>query len=376
MPAHLCPQDLPVLAYRTLPLLALALLLPTASSAATPAGVDETKLLSEEDARTLGVESAYDRPRPDVEANVHAAATLQFIAPIGSATSIASVTLQGDAVLRRGPWGVSLTPRLRIDDFTDPLAQSTAFIQQAYAFYRIPTGEIKVGKVLAQLGRLWDFGLFGPVLANNDYKIMPDIGASVEGEMTGVSGRQLGYALQYFAVDGKTFSVANPSLLSVARARRLHNVTARIVPNAQLGEFKVAWGLSGQTYIARRAARHRVWRGATDGYVGWRNLEGFVELSLQGEGDVASADNAPLSAFNSLWGGIQATFGPVKGRFHVNAVRYAPPNPGWDILYQPGLEYEVHKQLSFVTEGAVLRSSLKQVQRSDQSLFLFVLLKA
>jgi hypothetical protein len=343
--------------------------------AARRLSVDETKFLSELDAATLGLENEFTQPLPKAEATLHGALTLQYVLPIDGSTQFATMMFQGDALLRDGRYGVVLTPRLRIDSFASPVGSTSIFLQQAYAFVRFPTGEVKVGKVLGQLGRLWDFGLYGPVITNYDYKMTPDIGISVEGQLDGVKQRKFSYALQYFAVDGRTFSVSNPRLLAIDRARRVNNVTVRVVPQVQLGDVHLAWGLSGQTYRTRLEHVHQVWRAATDIGVTWRNLGGFVEIGRQAQPDLSAANNMTVPPLNYVWSGIQGAFGPISLRYHVNAVRYEAPKKGWGILQQPGIEYRVAPMASVVLEGGVWRSTQALPDTAEENLFLFAMLR-
>ena len=335
--------------------------------------LERDRLLGELDAATLGLENEFTQPRPKGEAALHGTVTLQYVTPVGGQSQAAAAMVQGDALLRHGRYGLSLTPRLKIDSFAAPVQTGSLFFQQAYAFVGVPTGEVKIGKVLGQLGRLWDFSLFGPVITNYDYKLTPDLGVSFEGQLKGLKRRSLSYALQYFVLDGRTFSVANDSLLSAKKARRRHNVTARVVPQGFMGPVHVAWGLSAQTYQALQGARHQVWRAATDLAVSYRWLEGFVEVGRQAASDVSSM-NLAVSPFNYLWAGAQASWGPARVRFHVNTVRHEAPSAGWGVLLQPGAEYVVNEHASLVVEGAAWMAQAALPASNEQNVFVFAML--
>jgi hypothetical protein len=335
--------------------------------------LERARLLGELDAATLGLENEFTQPRPKGEAALHGTVTLQYTAPVGGQSQGAAAMVQGDALLRHGRYGLSLTPRLKIESLAAPVQSGSLFFQQAYAFVAVPTGEVKLGKVLAQLGRLWDFSLFGPAITNYDYKLTPDLGVSLEGQFKGLKRRSLSYALQYFAFDGRTFSVANDTLLSARKARRRHNVTARVVPQGFVGPVHVAWGLSAQTYQAVGGTHHPVWRAATDVDVVYKWLEGFVEVGRQASSDVSSM-NLPVSPFNYLWAGTQASVGPARLRVHVNTVRHEAPSPGWGVLLQPGAEYVVGDRASVVVEGAAWMAQAALPMRNEQNVFVFVVL--
>lgn len=347
---------------------------PIALGATSPRrqAIDRAKMLGELDAATLGLENEFTRPLPKAEATLHVAATLQYVAPVGAQSQAVAAMLQGDALLRHTRYGLLLTPRLKIDSLATPVASGSIFLQQAYGFVRVPTGEVKVGKILAQLGRLWDFGFYGPIITNYDFKLTPDLGVSFEGQVQGLKKRALSYALQYFVIDGRTFSVSNESLLSTRRARRLHNVTARVAATVQRKRARVTWGVSGQTYRAIIAHRHQVFRAATDVTVTYRAIEAFVEAGRQANADISSM-NLPVSPFNYVWAGSQATMGPVKLRFHVNAVHHEAPSRGWGILLQPGAEYVLHPDASVVVEGAAWLAQKALPVPSEQNVFVFVM---
>lgn len=362
---------------RVLCLVALAAWLhaPLNAAAATSPrrqAIDRAKMLGEVDAATLGLENEFTNPLPRAEATLHGAVTLQYIAPVGHQSTLVAAMLQGDALLRHSRYGLLLTPRLKLESLAAPVATGSLFLQQAYGFVRVPTGEIKVGKIVAQLGRLWDFGLYGPVITNYDYKLTPDIGISFEGQVAGLKHRSLSYALQYFVLDGRTFSVRNESLLSTAKARRQHNVTGRVVPQARFGRAHVAWGLSAQTFRALRDAPHQVFRAATDVTIAYRALEAFLEVGRQSHADVSSM-NLPVSPFNYVWAGSQASMGPFRVRFHVNAVHHEAPSAGWGVLVQPGAEYAVGPEAAFVVEGAAWLAQKGLPVPSEQNVFVFAM---
>lgn len=343
-----------------------------ASAARSPRrqAIDQAKMLGEVDAATLGLENEFTNPLPKAEATLHGSVALQYIAPLGGQSSTAAAMLQGDALLRRGRYGLLLTPRLRFESLAAPVTSGSLFLQQAYAFVRVPNGEIKVGKVLAQLGRLWDFGMYGPIIASYDFKLMPDLGVSFEGQADGIKRRSLSYALQYYWLDGRTFSVANESMLSRKKARRAHNVTARIVPQGCLGKVHVAWGLSGQTYRSLRNRHHQVWRAATDVTIGYRWLEAFAEVGRQTRSDISST-NVPVPPFSYLWAGTQASLGRMRVRFHVNTVRHEAPAPGWGLQLQPGAEYAINPSSSVVVEGSAWLAQAGSPVPSEQNVFVF-----
>lgn len=327
-------------------------------------------MLGEVDAATLGLENEFTNPLPKAEATLHGAVTLQYVAPVGGQSAVVAAMLQGDALLRHSRYGLLLTPRLKLESLAAPVATGSLFLQQAYGFVRVPSGEIKVGKIVAQLGRLWDFGMYGPVITSYDFKLTPDIGISFEGQVAGLKHRSLSYALQYFALDGRTFSVANESLLSIKKARRAHNVTARVVPKVHFGRAQVAWGLSAQTFRALRERRHQVFRAATDVAIAYRALEGFVEVGRQSQPDVSSM-NLPVSPFNYVWAGGQAAMGPFRVRFHINAVHHEAPARGWGLLVQPGAEYALGPETAFVVEGAAWLAQAGLPVPSEQNIFVF-----
>ena len=340
---------------------------------------DEEKLLLPADADALAVEdtaalreeAGEETPKP-----VHLApmVMLQVNGALGQGVTTNGM-VQVETTLRHGPLGVAFTPRLRFSDFAHPMARSSALLQQAYLFLRAGGGEIKAGKVYAQFGRAWDFGLYGPLIAAADTKLTPEAGVSFELSQSVHPRFTVEVAGQYFPVDGRTFSVRNPSLFSTARARRRNVAGVRVVPVVHLGETRLNLGLSGQHYTATRPEPHPIWRTAADLGADHPRFAAFVEVGRQAGQDVQPSDDAPLSSFNYLWTGIEAKLSPVSVRFHFNVVRYEAPHPGVDVLFQPGGEWTVNDAVSVALEGAFWRTNQQELPRGERSLFTTIFFK-
>lgn len=329
-----------------------------------PSAFDADKLLTPEDADTLGLEDSIVAGRREDDARrplkLSPMAMVMFIAPIEGGPPMLNGMLQVDATLRRGAFGAQFTPRLRLGDAFHPLAETTVFLQQAFVFFRAAAGEVKLGKVIGQFGRVWDYGLWGPLIAAYDVKVTPDVGASFELSQPLLPKLELEVVGQYFPVDGRTFSVRNASLFSVARARHRHVAGVRVVPVLRLGESRLRLGLSGQHFTSQRPHPHQVWRTAVDVDFDHPRLGAFAEVGRQDGGDVPSQDES-VGSFSYLWTGTELRMKPISVRYHFNIVRYEAPEPRVDMLHQGGAEWTASDSVSVVLEAAY--------RRGDSSIF-------
>lgn len=341
-----------------------------ASAAHDPSAFDADKLLTPEDADTLGLEdSVVVGRRSDAERRplrLQPMAMTMFVAPLDDGSPMLNAMLQFDATLRRGAFGAQVTPRLRLGDALHPLADTQVLLQQAFLFFRAAGGAVKLGKVLGQFGRMWDYGIWGPLIAAADAKVVPDVGVSFELSQPLVPRLELEVVGQYFPVDGRTFSVRNDSLFSTARARHRHVAGVRVVPVLRLGESRLALGLSGQHFTSQRPAPHQVWRTAVDVDLDHPRLGAFVEAGRQAGDDVPSSD-ASVTSFAYLWTGLEVRMRPINVRYHFNVVRYAAPDAHVAVQHQGGAEWTVTDAVSLVLEAAYVRG--------DSSLFTAAFLK-
>lgn len=156
-----------------------------------------------------------------------------------------NVRLTFDADFGKG-FGFHLEPRVR-DTKLRSFFAGTAWIQEAYGSYTFGEHVFKLGKVYSLLGLFWDNSFWGNVQVYDGLKLAPDYGASVEGKFALNPAAGLGYAAQFFLVDGSTnVSLPGRDTISIPDSRRRNQVLLRVDPYFKLGaEGEARLGLSG-----------------------------------------------------------------------------------------------------------------------------------
>jgi hypothetical protein len=161
-----------------------------------------------------------------------------------------NVRLTFDATFGRG-FGFHVEPRFRDTKLRSYYA-GPAWIQEGYGSYTTGAHSVKLGKVYSLLGLFWDNSFWGNVQVYDGLKLAPDYGASVDGKFALTPSFGVGYAAQFFVVDGATnVSLPGRDTLSLPDSRRRNEVVARVDPYVALGELGEArLGLSGSRFEA------------------------------------------------------------------------------------------------------------------------------
>ncbi len=128
----------------------------------------------------------------------------------------------------------------------------TAWIQEGYGSFTFGDHTFKLGKVYSQLGLFWDNSFWGNVQVYDGLKLAPDYGGSLEGKFELSPTWGVGYAAQYFVVDGSTnVSLPGRDTISIPDSRRRNEVVLRADPYAKFGaDGQARIGLSGQRLTA------------------------------------------------------------------------------------------------------------------------------
>jgi len=166
-------------------------------------------------------------------------------------------------------FGFHAEPRFR-DTKLRSFFGGTAWLQEAYASFTEGKHTFKLGKEYSRLGLFWDNSFWGNVQVYDGLKLAPDYGASIEGTFDLVGPFALGYAAQFFLVDGSTnVSIAGRDTISIPDSRRRNEVVLRLDPTLQYasnGSLRV--GLSTQHLKADSPGipsdQRQVWRYALD----------------------------------------------------------------------------------------------------------------
>jgi hypothetical protein len=245
-----------------------------------------------------------------------------------------------------------------------------AYLQEAYASADIKPikATLKLGKEYSHLGYFWDNSFYGNVQVYDGLKLDPDYGASLEGSV-GKSEDEfsLGWWAQYFVVDGGTnVSLPGRDTISVPGARRRNQAVVRLEPHINLGDAKIALGVSGEYFDADipSIGDQNVWRGALDATVTVGGLKLLGEVQHQDGRSVTdfpfpSTSAGPGSSKNIdyVQVGGDYTLGPVTARYYVSMGSYndAPlPTGGtatvkqW--LHVPALAVAVSPNVSLLGE--------------------------
>lgn len=340
----------------------------------TPASVDAASDASLVAQAPHEVDQVVAARRPaNKPARLDGMALLQLAAPATGGALSYSGMAQLEAEAHRGVVSVLLNPRLRVADFSAVKATTSVFFQQAFVRIAMPFGDLKVGKMLAQFGRVWDYGMYGPLLANTDVKLTPDLGIGLEASQSISEAMNIDWAAQFFIADGKALSIHDRTLFSLRNARRRNIAVLRAQPSIEAFGGRVAWGASGQYFDAVYHGKRHIWRMATDVDYSRPGFDAFVEMGQQRGDDLATGNNQWVSSHSYVWAGAQKQLGPVYVRYHANVVRYHAPQRSIEVLHQPGVEYVVQKHVSLVAEGALWSRSPAAPGYGEKSIFFVVM---
>lgn len=268
---------------------------------------------------------------------------------------------------------ILLVPRLRIDDFTDVQKSTSLFFQQAFVSLKGENMALKIGKVLGQFGRIWDYGLYGPLLANTDVKLTPDLGLSLEASHDLRGTFKLFWAAQFFVADGKALSTGNAEFFTWKYARRRNITAVRVQPSIALADGRLSVAVSGQHFQSVRKHMAHVWRTAVDIDFSRQGFDAFVEVGHQFGKDVPSTDRDEIGSHGYVWAGAQKAIGPVLLRHHVNLVLYPSDGTVLDVLHQPGAEWLVASNFSLIAEAAFWHNAPNVRGRGERTLFVVAL---
>jgi hypothetical protein len=279
-----------------------------------------------------------------------------------------SFMLQAEGDHQRGPWGAYGLARLKIGDFQHLIGGSTLWLHQAYVYTKRPWGQVKVGKVLSAFGRVWDYGMYGPLVTNNDVKMIPDLGATLEVNHAAPLHMRMDYTLQYAPLDGRAVVIGHGHALRV-HSRRQHIATLRVAPTWQPNPHTHATlGLSGQRFSAVQVGHAQVSRGAIDVEAAYKQLSAFAEVGQQRGNDRVVQDNILIHSHRYLWAGAQWAPGSFSLRYHFNYVGYDDAERTTEILHQPGIGLQAGPHFAINVELALWQTSRPLSGRGERAL--------
>lgn len=270
------------------------------------------------------------------------------------------ITLDG----QKGIWGLHLEPRFR-DTKQRSFEDGPVFLQEGYLSAAPGPFTIKVGKSYSKLGLFWDNSFYGNVQVYDGLKLSADYGVSIEALHALSSRFAVGYALQYFLIDGRTnVSLPSRDIVSVPGARRRNELVARIDPELRFGgKNALRFGLSGQLFEADLPnGQPTVLRGAVDlklvldGFGLWgeylyqsgRHVTDFPIAASEASSVAPSPGRASSSNHYGLVGG-EYTYGPVIARFNASFVGYRDVDVS-ETSYVPALGIKPIEELLLLVE--------------------------
>lgn len=255
--------------------------------------------------------------------------------------------------------------------------EGTAWLEEAYFYYKNPYITVKLGKVYSRLGLFWDNSFYGSVYFYDGLKLAPENGVSLEGSVGQEKGFRLGYYGQYFLVDGRTNgSFVGRDTISIPGARRRNQAVLRAEPAYFWAkDISLTVGLSGSYFQAdmpEPVGPKDVFRMAGDLNLNLRAVSIWADFTRQIGESVSAYPILPTPAN----GTSPATAGRASGhndyvlaggevhlwkffaRYNFSAVFYRDVGIT-ELMHQPGIELRMNDYLQVLAEYA------RWSQRSD-----------
>ena len=346
---------------------------PEASPASEPAQavpVDEpsapttTSATTEAAAPAPTAKTAGEAPFP-VTLKIGGGGILWFYQPTQkgekNALEFYNVRLTFDSSFGQG-FAFHLEPRFR-DSPLRSFYGGTAWIQEGYASYSSGAHTFKLGKVYSQVGLFWDNSFWGNVQVYDGLKLDPSYGGSLEGKFELDPRWGIGYAAQFFVVDGGTnVSLPGRDTISIPASRRRNQAILRVDPYAKFGADGLARvGISGQRFTAdspdipnKDVQRYGVDFKVTFAGAGlWGEFlhqrgQSVTDYPIAGTPASDTAEAVPGQASSSIdyyQIGAEYTYWRVTARYNFSAANYKGTGvKEW--LHVPALGFKVNDYLS------------------------------
>ena len=270
----------------------------------------------------------------------------------------------------------------------------TAWIQEGYASYTHGLHTFKLGKIYSQFGLFWDNSFWGNVQVYDGLKLAPDYGGSLEGKFELTPQFGLGYAAQFFVVDGTTnVSLPGRDTISIPDSRRRNEVVLRVDPYAKFAQDGlVRVGLSAQRLEAdspgipeseRDNLRYGVDFKLTWGGLGvWGEAvhqkgQSVTDYPIAGTPATDTAPAVPGRASNSISyyeAGAEYTYRRVTARYNFSAANYGGVGvKEW--MHVPALGLKLNDYLSlggeYVSWSRSVAGTSEKLNRSVNLLLYF-----
>jgi hypothetical protein len=276
--------------------------------------------------------------------------------PVKNYFEVFELRLRVDAEF--GRFGIHLMPVIR-DTKERAFFPSTAWVQEAYAYAKLGPVTIKAGKVFAQFGRFWDNSFYGNAQEYDGFKLDPEHGFSVEGDVPFNDRAGIVFFGQYFIIDGTTnYSLPGRDTMSIMGARRRNYVVGRAEPYLKIGSLvTLKLGLSGSYFQADlpMMAKQNVARAAIDATIMVDGFTAWAEYTYQGGNHLSASpftdtDPAvPHDRADYALIGAEYTYDRYTIRYNFNLGDYKPIDyREWRSI--PGIGVALDKRLFVLLE--------------------------
>jgi len=281
-----------------------------------------------------------------------------------------------------GRFLVHVTPRFRNTKERD-FFPGISWVEEGYIGAAFGPTIIKVGKVYRQFGRFWDNSFIGN-LQYDGLKLDMNHGVSFEGTLGKNERMGLGFAAQYFIVDGTTnYSLPERDTLAIPGGRRRNQFVGRVEPFYQLSDsMSIKLGLSAEYFEAHLPepfGKQDVGRFAIDttfaagGFTMWleytkqlgRHVRAFPLPVDEVTGAPGSSNNV-----NYFLAGGEYTYGMFTARFNFSLSDYAQVDTQ-ELRYVPGVAVTLNPHFMALLEYQRVHLVVRGNDTlSDSSLFL------
>jgi hypothetical protein len=252
-----------------------------------------------------------------------------------------------------------------------PYFDGDVWLEEGYAFARVFSGELRVGKLQRTFG-LEDETFSGNLFSRNGVTRNPDWGAGFVGEKR-FKWNELSYSLLYLGRnDHVAWEEDGRGVESDPAASLRDAVEARATYKLNQGLWSVTPGLSLETArIVREAARGEFRR--TDAGVDLTATVGPLALRAQGfyrSGEAAnSGNNESRLAYDNAWAGLfelRAEFPTVTYRYVYCEWRYRGADAN-ERIHQPGVVWMPRKGIEATVELVARRFRDRTGARADNA---------
>ena len=270
-----------------------------------------------------------------------------------------------------GRFGMHLMPVIR-DTKERAFFPSTAWVQEAYGFARLGPVTVKAGKVWAQFGRFWDNSFYGNAQEYDGFKLDPEHGISIEGDIRPKERSGLRFFAQYFIIDGVTnYSLPGRDTLSIEGARRRNHLIGRVEPFVKVGRLTtLKLGLSGAYFQADlpTMGKQDVARTAVDATVMVQNFTGWAEYThqfgnhLSASPFVGTDPAVPHDSADYAMIGAEYTYDRYTARYNFNMGSYKPIDYK-ETRHVPGIGVAVDRRMFVLLEWVMAHRYNEGTQR-------------